>query len=182
MKAFFSPDAPLTQTLSALFDLMILNIVFVVCCLPVVTIGAAFAALQQQTFSMVKGGSASVSSFFLAFRENGKKATAVWLAFLLGSVGVYVDTRLLQANQIRVGGFVTALIWTVYVIFAAVSLYVFALMAKFDNTLKNYIVCAFFFAFSHLPVTVLLLLLNAAPLVVFLLYPSTFLTLLPFWM
>lgn len=181
MKGLFSPDAPLTQILSTLFDLMILNIVFVVCCLPVVTIGAASVALQQQTFSVVKGKGASVSGFFLAFRENGKKATMVWLAFLLVSGIVYMDTRLLQINQTSWSGFAAALLWSLYVICTAELLYVFALMAKFENTLKNHIVCAFFFIFSHLPATVLLLMLNAAPIVVFLLYPPTFLSLLPLW-
>ncbi len=181
MKGFFSPDAPLAHILSTLFDLMILNIVFVFCCLPVVTAGAASAALLRQTFSLVKGGGVSVSKFFQAFRENAKNATIVWLAFLLITALVYMDIRLLQTNRLPLGGFVAVLVWIMYLVCAAVLVYAIALMVKFENTLKNYIVCAFFFVFSHLPATVLLLLLNAAPIAVFLLYPSTFLTLLPFW-
>lgn len=181
MKGFFSPDAPLAHILSTLFDLMILNIVFVVCCLPVVTAGAAYAALLRQTFSLVKGGGVSVSKFFAAFRENAKNATLAWLAFLLITAVAYADIRMLQTNQLPLGGFVLVVVGALYLVCAAVMAYVIPLMVKFENTFKNYIVCAFFFAVSHLPATVLLLLLNAAPVAVFLFYPSTFLTLLPFW-
>lgn len=182
MKRLFSPDAPLAHILSTLFDLMLLNIVFLVCCLPVVTIGAAYAALQQQTFALVKCGSISVSKFFKAFRENAKNATMVWVAFLMITFLVYVDVRTLRTGRLPLGGFVLVLVWTLYLVCIAVMAYAIPMIAKFKNSVKNYIICSFFLALFHLPTTVLLLLLHIGPAVIFLLYPNVFLALLPFWL
>ena len=182
MKGLFSPDAPLAHILSTLFDLMLLNIVFLVCCLPVVTIGAAYAALQQQTFALVRGGSVSVSKFFKAFRENAKNAIMVWMAFLMITFVVYVDVQTLRTGQLPLGGFVLVLVWALYLVCIAVMAYVIPMIVKFENSLKNYIICSFFLAFSHLPTTALLLLLHIGPVVIFLLYPNVFLAMLPFWL
>ena len=53
MKNLFHPENPVMQFLSRVGDLIIVNALFLLCCLPVVTAGAAQAALHRVTQSMV---------------------------------------------------------------------------------------------------------------------------------
>lgn len=65
-------------------DLMILNIVFIICCLPIVTIGASLTALHYVTLKMVRNEeSYIVKSFFKSFKQNFKQATIINLIMLL---------------------------------------------------------------------------------------------------
>ena len=55
MGSFFNMDSPVMRFLSRLCDLMILNILCLICCIPIVTIGASITALYSVTLKMVKG-------------------------------------------------------------------------------------------------------------------------------
>lgn len=66
-------------------DLMLVNILWLICCLPIVTIGAATAALHSVTRKMAVCEYYTVwRSFWHGFRENWKQGTAV--AIILGAV------------------------------------------------------------------------------------------------
>ena len=74
----FSPDSKFMRAMSTLGDLMLLNFVFLLCCLPIVTIGAAITALATVAFRIVRGTeSGIVSLFFRSFRQSFRRATAL---------------------------------------------------------------------------------------------------------
>lgn len=71
MSNFFNMDNSLWRFLGRLADVMILNIVFLITCLPVVTIGAAWTSLSYVTLKMSRDEeSYIVKSYFKAFRQN----------------------------------------------------------------------------------------------------------------
>ena len=55
MGKFFNLDSPVMRVLGKAADLMILNLVFIACCLPIVTIGASITALSYVTLKMADG-------------------------------------------------------------------------------------------------------------------------------
>ena len=76
MNSLFNIDSPIMTFLSRVADLVILNILYVVCCLPIFTIGAATSALYYQVMKMSKNEeSYAFRGNFKAFKDNFRKAT-----------------------------------------------------------------------------------------------------------
>ena len=76
----FNYDSPFWSFMSRLADLIILNLLWIVFCIPVVTIGASTTAMYRVTLNMVRGeGSGVVRMFWDAFRLNLKQAVLIFL-------------------------------------------------------------------------------------------------------
>lgn len=111
-------DNPVFRTMGWLGDIVLLNLLWVVCCIPVVTAGASTTALLTVARKMVAGDDCRVwKSFFQAFCRNWKQATALWL--LLAAVGalfladVFLAYRMPSAegNLLRGTGIGLCLVW-----------------------------------------------------------------------
>ncbi len=90
MGRFFDLDSPLMSTLSKLADLIILNILVVICSLPLFTIGASLTAMHYVVLKMVRNEEGYIiKSFFKSFKQNFKQATIIWL-ILLVVIGVQI--------------------------------------------------------------------------------------------
>ena len=163
----FSYDSPIIRALSQIFDLIVLNLLFLVCSLPVVTAGASLTAMLRVVQSMVyQTDSGVIRPFFRAFRENFKAVTPIWLLFVLIAVSLVCDAMLVN----MLGG---AQWWyTVIMIVAAVVLsmkvYLFPMLARYENTLGKQLKNALILAIAHLPSTAVMLILELAPVLLFL--------------
>lgn len=92
MQKLFSLDGRLVKTLTRLTDIIILNTLFIVCCLPILTIGASLTALATMWHRLLKGEDTDlVFHFFRLFRANFKQATVIWLTCLGLSALLYLD-------------------------------------------------------------------------------------------
>ena len=84
MKGLANPDSKIYSLLNKLVLLMELNILVVICCLPVVTIGAALSSMHAVLLKIYRNEDKKVfSDFFQAMKSNLKNGTALWLMFLL---------------------------------------------------------------------------------------------------
>ena len=71
MRNLFSMDSGIFRFLTRLADLMILNILFIVCCIPIVTIGASVTSLYYVTLKMAVNEEGYIAKAFLkSFRQN----------------------------------------------------------------------------------------------------------------
>ena len=76
----FNAESPLMEGLSRVFDLMILNLIVLVCCLPVFTAGAALTAMHYVLIKMVRDEDGYlIRSYLRSFKENFVQATGMWL-------------------------------------------------------------------------------------------------------
>lgn len=152
-------DSPVMGTLSKITDLVLLNIITLVCCIPVITAGAALTGMHYVLRKMVKKEEGYiVRPFFRSFRENFLQATALWCLFLL-FLGIFAADLVLT----RGGGqgeaavqmpFVLRLLILaggIYVCFA--YLYVFPVLARFRNTAAGTLRTAFRLAAGAFPRT-----------------------------
>ena len=137
---------PVFRTIGKMVDLVWINILTLICALPVVTAGASFSAMYCLLLRMADNRQGSLTgSFFRAFRENFKNATKVWLVTLAVFIVYAYNLYLLHAGILDgYGAFKKvsqALI--VLILFATIMLlnYAFALFARYDSgvkaTLKN---------------------------------------------
>ena len=84
MDRFFSMDNKFFTFMNKVADLCILNIVCLICCIPIVTAGASITAMFFVTMKMVKNEeSYIIKSFFKSFRQNFKQATVINLIMLV---------------------------------------------------------------------------------------------------
>ena len=138
MGKFFNLDAPWVQVLGKIGQMMIMSVLWVVCCLPVITVGASTAALFRMMFNLKEYRSCTLKDFFKAFKENFRKATVLWL-FLLACAAVlavlFYLVVLVESNMLRL---VVVVVFSVlfFAIFI-MSLYLFPLTAYFENTVSG---------------------------------------------
>lgn len=157
MGKFFNPDSPLMRFMTKVADLIILNILFLVTCLPVFTIGAALTGLYAVTLKMVRDQEGSITkSYFHAFRQNFRQATLLWLAVLALAVILLLDIRVLNAVATDWAMGLKFAVEAVGVLALAVVQYLFPLVAKFEATLGTHVKNACLLALAYLPKTALL--------------------------
>lgn len=160
---FFNYDSPIMQFLTRLTDLFILNFLFLICCIPLVTIGASATALYSVTLKMVKKEESYIfSSFFRAFKSNFRHSTVSWLILLLASLVLGMDYRaagIMGGTFQQIFSFLVILV-SMIILFPAI--YIFPYIARFENTIKNSLKNAFIISIAQLPFTILLLLILAA--------------------
>lgn len=150
MNWLFDMDNPVMRTLSTAADLIILNLLTILCCLPVVTVGAALTALNAAAIKIVRSEeTAPVKDYFRAFRENFKKGTGMGLLFLL-------MFAILIADYLAAGNYVPALrpvIAAIALLILMLGQYAFALLARYENTVRGTLKNALLLAVGYFPRT-----------------------------
>ncbi len=146
MLKIFNLDSPVMRMLSTAADLMILNLLWLLCSIPIVTVGAATTALYYVCFQIVEGTEGSiVKSFFGAFKANFKKGTVIWLTTLVIGLFLAFDIYFIIYTTQEIS-LLNVLSFCVFSLFAIVwvfmFLYVFALQARFENSVKQTILNA----------------------------------------
>ena len=83
MKRFFNPENKVFAAIGTVGDHLILSLLWIVCSLPIVTIGAASAAMCHVSKMLTEGLECRViRDYFGAFRQHFSVATRLWLAYL----------------------------------------------------------------------------------------------------
>ena len=160
----FSPDGALARFLNTLGNLIVLNILTIICCIPVFTAGAAMTALYTMVMRMArKEDGKIISEYFKAFRADFKQATILWLIF--GGLIAFMtfDIWLLRSITGTFGMVYRVILFVIILIFAMVLIHIFAVQARFDNTIKNTAKNALLFCVGKLPQAVLMLVLTLIP-------------------
>ena len=179
MKSLFQTDGLLFRALSWLTELMALNLCFLIGCLPVFTIGVSITALYASLFFREEGG--SLRRFFREFRRNFRQG--LLLGLLLGALGLLLllDGRFL--GQLGEGYAVFRyLLYLAGLIWLGVGCYAFGLTARYENTVVRTLKNALLLSISMLPRTVLMVLIDLAPLLMLLVSPELFGRSLMLWL
>lgn len=173
MRNIFNFDGPFITGMSRVADLFWLNLLFIICCIPVVTIGAATTALYYVTLKMAKDEEGYVTkAFFKSFIQNLKQATGIWLIFaviigvLLADLFIAGDKNLSVSGLMVLKGassVVLIAVGVMAIIITFILTYVFPILAQFDNTVFNTIKNAFLISVRHLPYTVLFIVIEVVP-------------------
>ena len=158
--------------LRRMFDLMVLNVLWLLCCLPVFTFGPASSALARVMITLVRGGSEAVAkNFFLAFRRDFGRAVVLGLIGLAGLAIAVSD--ILFAVSLSGGMKILFLIVAVLVsslVFSYLA-YIFALHAFFENSIAGQIRNALSLAAASPMDTLAIWLCFAVPVAAILLLP-----------
>lgn len=138
--------------ISKLADIMLICIYFLVCSLPIVTIGASATALYYATHKCIYKGRGYTLDFFHSFKDNFKQSTLSWLIFIVIfgvlSGDIYITKNFIPADSPFAAAYV---FFTVLLLFTAVwAIYHFAYIARFENGFKASFKVSAIFMFANL--------------------------------
>ncbi len=168
MGRLFNMDNKFFTFMGKVADLIILNLICVLCCLPIVTIGPSLTALHYVTMKMVRNEeSYIVKNFFKSFKENFKQATIINLIMLVVGIMLFLDINIVK----RMSGKLYSGLFVVFIAFLLlymlVFLYIYPVLAKFYNTIKHTFINAFLMSIRHLPYTFVMLVITLLPIGIF---------------
>lgn len=175
-QGIFNYDNPVWRYIGKLGDLMILNVLWIVCSIPIFTIGASTTALYYVTLKLARDDDGyTIKSFFKSFKENFKQATVIWLILLVTGLILAFDlyflfTVLTGTSMVRTA-FMSA-IGALTIIWIFVFTYAFPLQSRFYNPIKKTLFNALFMSARHLFRTLGILALDVA--LVFMAYLSIY--------
>ena len=178
MHSLFNPENPVIHFLEKVANLMLLNLVFVICCLPVITIGPAITALYYMAMKMVRDEETSIfKGFFHSFKQNFKQGILLGIV-MLGLIGLLLFNWYYVRNVEGNWAFLqTVLILTCAAMTSGLLLiinYVFAVLARFYLTVKQVIVTSLVFAIRHWLCTLFMLIISAIPVFLYILPGYTY--------
>ena len=171
--SIFNMDGPVFRFLNKMADLCILNLIFLLCCLPIITIGASVTALYSVTLKMSRDQDGYIArSFFKAFKANFKQATSIWipslllLFIMLADIRIYSSSNAGKYQPLLIGAYLIFILITFMLIFA------FPVLAKFKNTTGNIIKNAFLMGIGSFQWTLCILVILIVPAVLTLMIPA----------
>lgn len=160
----FDLDSPFMQGLTKMSNLLLLNLLALVCCIPIVTIGASLTALNYMTLKMVRNEDCYiVKGFFKSFKENFKQATIIWLLLLLAVLVLAGDFLIMKNYGSDFNIVLKVIITMVGILVVFTSTFLFPTLAKFDNPVFRTIKNAFVISVLQFPKTILMIIFNLIP-------------------
>lgn len=179
----FRGDSAYTQVMTKIFNIFWLSILWLLCCIPVITIGASTIALYYVMLKLVKDEETTVTrEFFHSFKQNFLQSLPVTAIFLVVVAVLVADFHILgTAGTQRGASFMYGFCIVLGIVCAAVFSYVFPLLAKFDNTVKKTFENAARLAASHIVQTLVITAVNFLPVIWFLVSPQTFSVIFWIW-
>ena len=165
LAGLFNYDNPVWRFIGKFWDVLVVNILWIICSIPVVTAGASTTAMYYVTLKLARDEDGyTIRSFFKSFKENFKQATAIWLIFLLTGMllafDVYYFIKMAAPSSLRT--IMISVFVAMIFIWSAMFTYVFPLQARFYNPVKRTIFNSFFMSIRHMFHTIGMLAVDAA--------------------
>lgn len=185
MKSVFNMDGPLFRVLSRLADLVILNVYFVIGCLPIFTIGTSLSAMYYVCYKMTKEEEGYLhKEFFKAYKQNFKQGSIMTLIFLLVGGVVGFDLYLAKEAPEALGDMAKPMLGLAYaglILLFLVAEFSFPVLARYENTIKVTIKNAILMELSNILWLLLISVINCLLVILFAVDPGNFIRLMVIW-
>ncbi len=178
MGKLFDLDSPFIAFLNKIADLAWLNILTLVCCIPIVTAGSSLTAMNYVLLKLVRKEEGYITkSFFKSFGQNFKQATISWIIVLLAAFVVVTDYRIVAQISGGMKNVMAIMLLAATLVGVIIVLYFYPLLSHYDNSIKNTLKNAFILSMVNAPRTVAIL---AISVVTVILYYMNFIRVVPF--
>lgn len=167
MGRIFNLDSPVFRSLSRIADLIYLNILTLLCCIPIVTAGASMTALNYVVLKMVRNEEGYLTrSFFKSFKENFRQSTIIWVIILAVFALIAGDFFILKYAVMEFPSWIRTALMAIAIILLFGLMHVFPVLARFDNTIINTFKNSFLMGILSFPKTVLMMIFWVIPIVI----------------
>lgn len=169
MKGFFSYDGYLIRILTKVMYVVAVNLLFLLCSIPVITVGASSAAMYTVLLRFRRNDEVNIlSTFFRAFKDNFKPATLIWTGMAVIGGTLVFNYYYLYWNNMPGENLIRAVFNIALILLAILWIYIFPSVAYFKNTVKGYLKFSAGIALAKLPWTIALCFIHAVPMLAFL--------------
>lgn len=152
----FGIDTPFFRLMNMIGDLMLLNLMWIVFSLPVITIGASTTALLYTGMKLARGRDGYVvSNFWKSFKLNLKQSTVIWLLLLLFGGALGYAGWFWMNRESGISRILAVLAIGLAILYLIELMFVFAVQAKFTNTIMNTMKNALVMGIQNFPITIL---------------------------
>lgn len=160
---FFSKNNPAMRFLTSLCNLILVNLLFIITSIPIITIGASLCGLYTVTFEILNNEEVFLfREYFRAFKECFVRATCLWVPILLIDAFLSFEILIVLSGMEGTNGFMLIPIILVMIISLFIIVYSFPLLARFENTLKETLKNSFLMGLGNLPTTIMIVVLHLA--------------------
>ena len=165
MGNMFNLDSGFSKFMNRVSDLFLLNILWVICSIPIITIGASTTALYSVNLNLLSENEGHITkAFFKAFKENFKKSTAIWLIVLLTSTILGVNLIFWLKCGLSIAYIALPFIFFTLFIFLLVTPYIFPVLSQTNSSILSIIKYCFFISIKALPYSLLITLFGLSVL------------------
>ena len=164
-------------------QLIALNLLWIVCSLPVITAGASTTALYYCTLKLHKDGDIrGFHDFFKSFKQNFKQSTLIWILMAAVAVFLYMEKESLVTMPGSMPQIFNYVILAVCIPLIAIALYIFPTVAAFENKTMTLITNAFYFAVKHIGYAIAVAVITILPMTMTLVDAKLFPVYLLIWL
>ena len=179
MKNFLSIDGPLVRFSDKVLFSIWLVILWMITSIPIITIGASTSALYYVMLKVDREEEGHITrQFFSAFKSNFKKGTIIWLIMLFVGIFVIGYMYISGVSGYTIGKVMLVVNVVLLIWYFSIMQYIFAILAKYENTVKNYFKLSCYFASRYIIQTIILLALSIGVIFAtnyaFILFPFAF--------
>lgn len=160
MKNLFHVNGPLIQFFLTLRDFVVLNILWIIFCIPIITIGASTSALYSVTFKIAQDKDTYVGKQFInAFKENLRQATKIELILFIPALCLGFGLFFWATFESVVGTVISTLCIIFLLMLIGTAIYAFPLLGRYENTTIQTIRNSLYFCMNNKPFTLIFMLL-----------------------
>lgn len=178
----FRYDSGLFRVLSLLGDLILLNILWILTSIPLVTIGASTSALYTITMKIVAGEEGYViKPYFSAFLRNFKQATILWIICAAIGAWIWFFFSVARSMDSSLGRTLQLMEAAVLIILILALLYLFPMQSRYQNSIKGLLYNSFYLSLRYLPYSLLMLVIAVSPFLLLALFQEAFNIIMAIW-
>ncbi len=168
----FSFNSWLSRFLYLVADIVLLHILWIICSLPIVTIGASTTALYSSCMKRIRRDEGYITgNFFSAFKSNFRQSTLIWLLLLAVGGILYMDLWIGLSVEGVLGKIMLVSCSMLLIPFFCTVLYIFPVQAKFENRILDNLKNAFLMSLSNFQWTLFLVFILASFVLLTLVFP-----------
>ena len=157
MGSFFSLEGGFFSGMGKIFDIMLVSLLWVLCCIPIITIGPATTALYYCVVKSIRRERGYVAKeFFHSFKVNLKQGTIVGLIFILLAVVMSFNFHIVRQMEGKLGSILFGIYIALSLFIIITAIYVFPNLSRFTLTFKNLFKNSIIMAIRHLPFTIII--------------------------
>jgi uncharacterized membrane protein YesL len=157
MGNIFNLDNGFFTTINKLIDILLLSIIWVIICIPIITIGPATTALYYTVVKVIRRERGYLlSEFFKCFKDNFKTGALAGIIMTILAIALYADRKIVSTFDGNLYFFMFSIFNAMILLLFCVSIYVFPILSRFNVGLKQLFKSSLLMAIKHLPTTILM--------------------------
>lgn len=174
------PDNKFFSFMSAVGDIILLNILFLITSLPILTIGVSLSALYSSIKKRIHGHESYVSKDYIsAWKENRKNGLLIWIILLPCLLAMLFFTIYIAGHLENLAA--VCAYFLLFLILLFTLTYAFPLQATFVNSPLQILRNSLLTALAHLPYTLVLIFITSIPVCLTLCFPSALYFSFTYW-